>query len=364
MRSRQITALGAAAALALGASACGSSSSGGGSNASSGGGGGTINGAGSTFEAPVLMQWGNDLKSQGVTVNYQGVGSGAGVTQFMQGAVDFAGSDPALKDAQIAAVKSKGEPVHVPTVLGAINISYNLPGAPKGLKLDGQTAADLFLGKVKTWNDPEIAKQNPGAKLPATNVTVVHRSDSSGTTKGFTTFLAAYSPTWKSKVGADTTVKWPAGTGAKGNAGVAAAVKQQPGAVGYVEEAYALQNNFTSAAVKNKSGSYVEGTLQSTTAAGAGLKIPSDLRYSAINAPGAQAYPIASQTFVIVYKDLCKAGVKQPAAKALAKFLNYGLSPAGQKSAQQLQYAPLPAALLSKAQANVKSLECNGSPLG
>ncbi len=370
MRSRQLTALGAAAALALGTAACGSSSSGGSSsgggssNASKSGSGGTINGAGSTFEAPVLMQWGNDLKSQGVTVNYQAVGSGAGVMQFMQGAVDFAGSDPALKDEEISAAKSKGEPVHVPTVLGAINISYNLPGVPKGLKLDGQTAADLFLGKVKTWNDPEIAKQNPGAKLPSTNVTVVHRSDSSGTTKGFTTFLAAYSPTWKSKVGADKTVKWPTGTGAKGNAGVAAAVKQQAGAVGYVEEAYALQNNFTSASVKNKSGSYVEPTLQSTTAAGEGLKIPSDLRYSAINAPGAQAYPIASQTFVIVYKDLCKAGVKQPAAKALAKFLNYGLSPAGQKSAQQLQFAPLPAAVLSKAQANVKSLECNGSPLG
>lgn len=367
MRSRQLTALGAAAALALGTAACGSSSSGGGgnSNASSGGGGGaTINGAGSTFEAPVLMQWGNDLKSQGVTVNYQAVGSGAGVMQFMQGAVDFAGSDPSLKDAEIAAAKSKGEPVHIPTVLGAINISYNLPGAPKGLKLDGQTAADLFLGKVKTWNDPEIAKQNPGAKLPSTNVTVIHRSDSSGTTKGFTTFLAAYSPKWKSQVGTDKTVKWPAGTGAKGNAGVAAAVKQQPGAVGYVEQAYALQNNFTSASVKNKAGSYVEPTLQSTSAAGEGLKLPSDLRYTAINAPGAQAYPIVSQTFIIAYKDLCKAGVKQPAAKALVKFLTYGLSPAGQKSAQQLQFAPLPSPLLSKAQANVKSLECNGSPLG
>src|SRR5205823_8103728 len=186
-----------------------------------------------------------------------------------------------------------------------------------GLKLDGKTIADIFLGKVKSWNSPEIASLNPGVKLPSSSITVIHRSDESGTTKGFTTFLSAYSPQWKSKVGADKTVKWPTGTGAKGNDGVAAAVKQQSGAVGYVEEAYALQNNFTTAAVKNSSGKFVAPTLASTTAAGEGVKVPKDLGISIINSPNTASYPISSQTFVIVYKDGCKAGKSQGTVKSL-----------------------------------------------
>jgi phosphate transport system substrate-binding protein len=368
VKLRQLIVLAVAAPFALGVAACGSSNSSSSSSSStpssSSSGGGTVNGAGSTFEAPVLEQWGSDLKGQGVTVNYQAVGSGAGVTQLTQGAVDFAGSDPPLKDEEVTAAKQKGDPVHVPTVFGGITVSYNLPGVAAGLKLDGKTIADVFLGKVAKWNDPEIAGANPGAKLPATNITVVHRSDSSGTTKGFTSFLSDYSSAWKSKVGADKTVKWPTGTGAKGNAGVAAAVKQQQGAIGYVEEAFALQNNFTTASVKNKSGKYVTPSLASTTAAGVGLKVPSDLRFTIIDSPNPGAYPIASQSFVIAYKDPCKAGVKKDAAQALVKFLDYGLSSAGQQSAQKLQYAPLPPAVLAKAKASVKSLECNGSPLG
>src|SRR5438067_8442993 len=283
LRSRILFALAASAVLALAVAACGSSKKS--SNASpTTSGGGTVNGAGSTFAAPIYSQWGNALKGQGLTVNYQPVGSGAGVAQFAAGTVDFGASAPALTPADRTTIK-KGEAVQIPMAFGAITVSYN--GAPKGLKLDGATIADIFLGKVKTWNDPAITKLNPGLKLPPGAITVIHRSDESGTTKGFTTFLSDYSPEWKSKVGADKTVKWPTGTGAKGNDGVAAAVKQQSGAVGYVEEAYALQNNFTTAAVKNKAGKFVEPTLATTTAAGQGVKVPKDLGLSVIDSPNA-----------------------------------------------------------------------------
>lgn len=373
MRLRSLPALAGMAALVLFVTACGSSSNGSGSNASSpgaaktGGGaakssGGAINGAGSTLAAPVYEQWGSNLKGQGVTVNYQPVGSGAGVQQLTAGTVDFAGSDPSLKDTEISAAQAKGVPVHIPTVFGAITVAYNLSGVKAGLKLDGQTIADMFLGKVKTWSDPEIATLNPGVKLPSTAVSIVHRSDSSGTTAGFTTFLAAYSPTWKTSVGANKDVKWPSGTGAKGNAGVAGAVKQTDGAVGYVEQAYALQNNFTTAQVKNKSGTFVAPTLASTSAAGVGLKVPADLRIKAINSPNPNAYPIVSQTFILVYKDMCKAGVSQATAQNVVKFIKYGLG-AGQDVAKQLEFAPLPAPLLAKSQAQLATLTCNGSPL-
>src|SRR5918911_4250197 len=309
LRSRIWLALAAALTLAATVSACGSSdnSSGGGGGSSSGG---AINGAGSTFAAPIYQQWGNALKDKGITVNYQPVGSGEGVAQWQAGTADFGASDPALTPEDRSGAK-KGAGVQIPMAFGAITVSYNVSGAPKGLKLDGKTVADIFLGKVKKWNDPEIAGLNPGTKLPGQDITVVHRSDESGTTKGFTGFLSDYSPEWKSEVGSDKTVKWPTGTGAKGNDGVAAAVKQQKGAVGYVEEAYALQNDFTTAQIKNKSGKFVAPTLDSTTAAGEGVQIPKDLGVSIIDASNAKAYPIASQTFVIVYKDMCKAGEGQ-----------------------------------------------------
>ena len=361
LRSRILFALAASAVLALAVAACGSSNkSSSTSPTPSGGGGGTVNGAGSTFAAPIYSQWGNALKGQGLTVNYQPVGSGAGVAQFAAGTVDFGASDPALVPADRATIK-KGEAVQIPMAFGAITVSYN--GAPKGLKLDGTTIAEIFLGKIKSWNDPGIAKLNPGVKLPSQAITVVHRSDESGTTKGFTTFLSDYSPEWKSKVGADKTVKWPTGTGAKGNDGVAAAVKQQTGAVGYVEEAYALQNNFTTASVKNSTGKFVAPTLASTTKAGEGVKIPKDLGISIINSPNAASYPISSQTFVIVYKDSCKAGISQGTAKALGKFVSYGLG-AGQNVLGQLQYAKLPSALLSKAKTAAGTLTCNGQSIG
>jgi phosphate transport system substrate-binding protein len=351
-------------ALALGAAACGSSDDNSTSSSSGSGGSasGTVNGAGSTFAAPVYQQWGSTQKDQGVTLNYQPVGSGAGVAALAQGTANFAGSDPALTPDDRKTF-TKGTVVQIPMFFGAITVSYNVNGLDKGLKLDGPTTADIFLGKIKTWDDPAIAKLNPGVKLPGTKITVVHRSDESGTTKGFTTFLAAYSPQWKSDVGVDKTVKWPTGTGAKGNDGVAAAVKQTDGAVGYVEQAYALQNNFSTADVKNKSGKFIAPTLQSTSAAGEGLKIPADLGISSIDSPNPAAYPIASQTFVDLYKDVCKAGMKESDAKALGAFLTYGLGE-GQASLGQLYYAKLPSALLSKSTSAAQSVTCNGSAIG
>jgi phosphate transport system substrate-binding protein len=360
-----LIAVAAAGAIAVGLAACGSSSNG--STASSGGSGGaasSLNGAGATFPAPVYQEWAARFRDQaGITINYQAVGSGEGIAEFTNGTVDFGATDSAMKPEEIAAAKKKGDPVHIPTVFGAITVSYNVPGAPKGLKLDGATIADLFLGKVSSWNDPAIAKLNAGVKLPSTKVSVCHRSDESGTTKLFTSFLEAYSPAWKSKVGSDKTVKWPSGTGAKGNDGVAACVKQNQGAVGYVEQAYALQNNFTTADVKNKSGKFIAPSLASTSAAGEGLKVPADLRFSAIDSPNPAAYPIASSTFLLVYQDPCKAGVSKATAKALVKWLDYALGP-GQPVAPKLQYAALPGSIKTAAAAKVKGLTCKGSAIG
>ncbi len=359
MRSRTLLAVGAAGVLALGVTACGSSSSSTSSSSSSGA-SATLNGAGSTFAAPLYSQFGSDLKKQGITLNYQPVGSGAGVAQLAQGTVDFAGSDPALGPDDVKTL-TKGTPIQVPTAFGAITASYNVSGVKTGLKLDGNTLADIYLGVVKKWNDPEIAKLNPGVTVPSTAITVVHRSDSSGTTKGFTQFLANYSPAWKDGPGVDKEVKWPTGTGAKGNDGVAAAVKQTDGAIGYVEEAYALQNNFTFASVKNSSGAFIVPSLASTTAAGQGITVPKDLGISIIDSPNPAAYPIASQTFVIAYQDLCKAGLSKDKAAGMVTFLNYALG-AGQQVATQLQYAPLPAEVKTPAQAVVDGLLCNGAP--
>ena len=276
VRSNQWLAALSAAALALGLAACGSSDespSGGASSSSSSSAaakqGGTINGAGATFPAPVYTEWAARFKdSTGTTVNYQAIGSGGGIAQFTAGTVDFGATDAAMKPEEEAAAKKKGDPVHIPTVLGAVTVSYHVSGIDKGLKLDGATIADIFLGKIKKWNDPAIAKISANTSLPDKDITVCHRSDESGTTKNFTQFLAEYSPEWKSGPGVDKTVKWPTGTGAKGNDGVAGCVKQTDGAVGYVEQAYALQNNFTTAAVKNADGQFVEPSLDATCPSG------------------------------------------------------------------------------------------------
>jgi phosphate transport system substrate-binding protein len=367
VRTRPLLAAVAVGALATGAAACGSSNND--SSTSSSGGSSakasvtaTLNGAGSTFAAPIYQQVGSELKGQGLTINYQGVGSGAGVAQFTAGTIDYAGSEPALKPEEAAAIK-KSTPMQVPFALGAITASYNLSGVKGGLKLDGKTLADIYLGKVKTWDDQAIKSQNPDVQLPSTKITVVHRSDSSGTTKGFTQFLANYSPEWKSGPGVDKDIKWPTGTGAKGNDGVAAAVKQTDGAIGYVEQAYALQNGFTFADVKNKSGQFVAPTLDSTSAAADGITIPADLGIDTINSPNPAAYPIVSQTFAITYADPCKAGLDKNKAQGLKTFLSYLLGQ-GQDTIKKLSYAPIPANLKSQDQAAVNGMQCNGAAIG
>lgn len=354
----------------LGLAACGSSGSSStpsssGSSASTNNVNATLNGAGSTLAAPIYMQWGSTLKSSGLTVNYNAVGSGAGITNLASAVVQFAGSDPALKPADESAMK--GPVLQFPVAFGAITVSYNLSGVKSGIKLDGPTLADIFLGKIKTWNDPAITKLNPGMSLPSTPITVVHRSDSSGTTNGFTTYLTDVSPTWASQVGAGKDVKWPVGTGAAKNAGVASAVKATPGAIGYVEQAYALANGFTFASIKNSSGSYILPTIENTSAAADGITVPANLGISTINSPNATAYPIVSQTFLVVYKDPCKdGGASSTVAKGLKNFLAYAIGD-GQKTlgsgSDQLPYAPLPASLQSKDQTQLGTMVCNGSPI-
>ena len=365
MIKNKMGALATCAALTLGLAACGSSnSSNSSSSTTSSSASGTISGAGSTFAAPVYEQWASSLSP--LTVNYQAVGSGAGITALESKTVDFGASDPPLKPADEEAIAKNGSPaVQIPMFLGAITVSYNLPGVKAGLKLEGKTIANIFLGAIKTWNAPEIKALNPGVSLPSTAITVIHRSDSSGTTSGFTSFLSEVDPEWKTKVGEGKTVQWPTGTGEKGNAGVAGGVQQTAGAVGYVEQAYALTHSFTVASVKNKAGKFVEPTLESTSAAGEGVTVPANLGIKVINSPAPSAYPITSQTFIVLNKDLCKAGIPggETAAKGVVKFLDYGLGE-GQAILSKADYAALPAAILAKSKEAVAGLQCNGSAIG
>jgi phosphate transport system substrate-binding protein len=361
----KMAAIAASVVLAVVLAACGSSSKSS-SGTTSSGPSATISGAGSTFAAPVYEQWASELKSSGLTVNYQAVGSGAGITSLASKTVDFGASDPPLKPADQAAIAKNGSPaIQIPMFLGAITISYNVPGLQTGLKLEGSTISEIFLGKIKAWNASQIAKLNPGMTLPSTAITVIHRSDSSGTTAGFTGYLTKVDPEWASKVGEGKTVQWPTGTGAKGNAGVAGGVQQTAGAVGYVEQAYALQHNFTVASVKNKAGNFVAPSLESTSAAAEGVTVPANLGIKISNPSGTNAYPITSQTFIIVNKDLCKAGIPggEAAAKGVARFLNYGLGQ-GQAILSKADYAALPAEILSKSKTAAGSLLCNGTALG
>jgi phosphate transport system substrate-binding protein len=377
VRTSRLSAVAVLLTASIGLAACGSSSSsssasgksGGSSSSSSAssapGASATLNGAGSTFAAPIYQQWSSNLKSQGLTVNYNPVGSGTGVTDLQTATVDFAGDDEELLPADIKGMK--GPVLQFPVAFGAITVSYNLPGVKSGLKLDGPTIANIFAGKIKTWNDPAITALNPGLKLPSTAITVVHRSDSSGTTAGFTTYLADVSPSWKSSIGAGKLVKWPVGTGGAGNSGVAAAVKQTTGAVGYVEQAYALVNNFTFAAVKNSAGTYELPTIANTSAAAVGVKLSPILGMVTVDSPAPGAYPISSQTFLDTYTDPCKSGgASAGTAKGLKSFLSYAFG-AGQKTlgsgSGKIPYAPLPASLAAKDNAQLTKLTCNGSPV-
>jgi phosphate transport system substrate-binding protein len=299
----------------------------------------TINGAGATFPYPIYSKWFDEYAKvdPSVRFNYQSIGSGGGQKQILAQTVDFGASDGPMSDANLA--KAPGKLLHIPTVAGAVVITSNLPGNPT-LKLDGQTIADIFLGKIKKWNDPRLTALNPGVSLPDQAIVVVHRSDGSGTTFIFTDYLSKVSPEWKQKVGNNTSVNWPTGLGGKGNEGVSGQVKQTPGSIGYVELIYAIQNKMPYADLKNAAGEYVKASLESVTAAMATAKIPDDFRFSMTNAPGKDAYPIAGATWLLVYqnqKDAAKG-------KKLVEFLRWAETK-GEQMAKDLDYAPLPSNL-------------------
>jgi phosphate transport system substrate-binding protein len=327
----------------------------------------TISGAGSTFAAPVYAQWGSLYHT--ATINYNPTGSGSGVTSIQNNLVDFAGDDPPLAAADIAG--AKGPLLDFPMFLGAITISYHLPGIGSGLQLDGTSIANIYLGKITMWNDPAIVKLNPKlkSKLPAHPIVVVHRSDSSGTTASFTTFLAATSPTWANTPGDGTANKapnWPAGSiGGKGNSGVAQTMQSNVYSIAYVEQSYALQSKFTVAAVKNAAGKFVLPTLASTSIAGQGFTPPANLEFTVVYvSKNKKAYPITSQSFIVVYKDMCKVGAPggQAAASATKAFINYGLT-GGQKTLKVGDYAALPSNIQKLSIKQLSQLQCNGAPL-
>jgi phosphate transport system substrate-binding protein len=296
----------------------------------------TINGAGATFPYPIYSKWFDEYAKIDLSVrfNYQSIGSGGGQKQILAQTVDFGASDGPMSDDNLA--KAPGKLLHIPTVAGADVVTYNLDGNPK-LKLDAETIADIFQGKIKRWNDPKVAAFNPEAKLPDKEIVVVHRSDGSGTTYIFTDYLSKVSSEWKSKVGTNTSVNWPTGIGAKGNEGVSGQVKQTPGAIGYVELIYAIQNKMPYADLKNADGNFVTASLDSITAAMSTAQIPDDFRFSMTNAPGKGAYPIAGATWLLVYQQQ-----KDPTkGKKLVEFLKWAETK-GEQMAKDLDYAPLP----------------------
>jgi phosphate transport system substrate-binding protein len=298
----------------------------------------TITGAGSTFDYPAFTKWFEAYAKMdpGVQFNYQSIGSGAGKKQLQNQTVDFGASDAPMSDDELS--KSPGKILHIPIVVGGEAIVYNLPGGPK-LKLDADTFSGIYLGNIAKWNDPKIVALNPGVDLPDLQIVVVHRSDGSGTTFIFTDYLSSISPIWADSVGKGTAVKWPAavGVGAKGNEGVAGQVKQLSGAIGYVELAYAKQNQMTFADLKNAAGNFVSPDLDTVSAAMATAKIPDDFRFSIVNAPGANAYPISGASWVLTYQHPKNA----EKSKKLVSFLKWAVTD-GQKVSSSLDYAPLP----------------------
>jgi len=315
-----------------------------------GGAGAALTGAGATFPNPIYTKWFDAYAKQtGVRINYQSIGSGGGIRQFTEGTVDFGATDGPMTDGQIAGVE--GKVWHVPTVLGAVVVTYNLPGLGSALKLDGPVIADIFLGRISRWNDPRIAALNPGLALPAQDLIVVHRSDGSGTSFIFTDYLSKISPEWRQKVGSATAVQWPIGLGGKGNEGVTQQVKQSEGAVGYVELIYATANQLSYAHVRNAAGAFVEPTLKSVSAAAAGTAIgpESDFRVSITDAAGPEAYPIASFTWLLVRPD----DPDTARGREIRAFLIWMLQPEAQRMAADLHYAPLPVPVIELVQKRI-----------
>ena len=361
---KRLTVLGTALAITYATWSCGSGtgrqpSGDESAKARSAGGGGSggvdLTGAGATFPNPIYAKWFHDYAAKtGVRINYQSIGSGGGIRQLQEQTVDFGASDAPMSDSEM--VRAKGGPIlHIPTVVGVVAVAYNLPGLAQPIKLTGSLVADIFLGKVTKWNDSRIAAVNVGAALPAKDILVVHRSEGSGTTYVFSDYLSAVSPMWKSGPGRGKELQWPVGLGGKGNEGVSGQIKQTPGAVGYVELAYVKPNGLSVALIQNADGQFVAPAEDAATAAAdaAAAKLPpnTDYRVSIVNSPGAQTYPIASFTWLLVYKN-------QPdpiKAKKLTDFVRWALSD-GQKDAAALDYAPLPASLASRLATRLDSL--------
>jgi phosphate transport system substrate-binding protein len=326
------------------------------------GGGGTLNlqGAGATFPNPLYQKWLSEYGkiNPNVRIDYQSIGSGGGIKQIQAQTVDFGASDAPMKDDEMKG--APGELLHIPTVLGAVVITYNLQGIAQPLKFSPDVIADIFLGKIKKWDDPRIKADNAGVNLPSSDMTVVHRSDGSGTTAVFTDYLSKISAEWKEKVGADKSPQWPAGQGGKGNEGVTGMVKQQPNTIGYVELAYAVQNHLPVAQIKNSTGQFIEPSIEAVTAAASAsaASLPEDLRTSITNPAGANAYPIASYTYLLVYKEQKDAAK----GKALVDFIWWGIHD-GEKFAKDLQYAPLPNEVVKRAEAKLNSITSGGKPL-
>jgi phosphate transport system substrate-binding protein len=313
----------------------------------------TLNGAGATFPYPMYSKWFSEYNKlhSDIQFNYQSIGSGGGIRQVLAGTVDFGATDGPMTDEQLAQAKTKI--LHIPTVLGADVPAYNIPGVTEELKFTPELLANIFLGKITSWNDAAIAKANPGVNLPNQPVIVIHRSDGSGTTYIWTDYLSKVSTDWKNQVGKGTSVKWPVGLGGKGNEGVAGMVRQMQGSIGYVELIYAVQNHIAYGSVKNAAGQFVKASLDSVTAAAASVKsMPADFRVSITNAPGKDAYPISSFTWLLIpstSKDAAKG-------KIIGDFLNWMVAD-GQKMTADLSYAPLPESVVAKVKETIKQVK-------
>jgi phosphate transport system substrate-binding protein len=314
----------------------------------------TLNGAGATFPNPIYSKWFSEYHKlhPDIEVNYQSIGSGGGIRQVTEGTVDFGASDMPMTDGQLAEAeaKLKTKVLNIPSVLGAVVPAYNIPGVNGEVKFTPEALAGIFLGKVTKWNDKAITSVNPGVNFPDKDIIVVHRSDGSGTTFIWTDYLSKVSPDWKSVVGSNTSVKWPVGLGGKGNEGVAGLIRQMQGGIGYVELIYALQNNIPYGSVRNAAGSFLKASLEGVTAAAASApKMPEDFRISITDAPGKDAYPISSFTWLLI-PEQSKDGAK---GKILADFLNW-MTKDGQKMTAALSYAPLPESVVQKEKEAIK----------
>lgn len=318
-----------------------------------------LTGAGSSFDYPLFSSMFDEYhkKFANITVNYQSVGSGAGIKQLSDQTVDFGASDAIMTDEQLKAAKG-GAILHIPITLGAVAMTYNVPGAPDHLKISPEVLSDIYLGKITKWNDPKILADNSGASLPDLKINVVYRSDGSGTSYIFTNYLSSVSADWKSQVGSGTSVKWPAGVGGKGSEGVTGVVSQQPGSLGYVEYSYAVQNKLKVADIKNKAGKWMAPTLEGASAAAAKAVVPEDMKVVIVNADGDASYPISGFSWVLVYKEQ----TDKAKGTELVKLLDWMIHD-GQKLGPALQYAPLADNLVQREEAMLKTITYQGQPL-